>query len=85
MLPTDVIHTLLPWIDGATVVAIATGTAKTSEWLGEIRGQHGQHTYPPATEPACRIIAEPSHLPSRAQPALALNSESLSLARKRFR
>jgi hypothetical protein len=39
----------------------------------------------PPPSPLARIIAEPSHLPSRAQPALALNCESLSLARKRFR
>jgi hypothetical protein len=39
----------------------------------------------PSPSPLARIIAEPSHLPSPAQPALALNRESSSLARKRFR
>jgi hypothetical protein len=42
MFATDVIHALLPWIDGATVIGIVTGTAKTSEWLEGMLNDSGK-------------------------------------------
>ena len=40
----DVIHTLLPWIDGATVVGIPVGAAKVAEWLEGILSPNGRTT-----------------------------------------